>query len=117
VRPAVASKFLELAYWITSPMRCDLAPGRLTDINGNMIAKLAAGIKAHRTIHRPAVVRSTTYREFHALSAALQGRKYPGRANLHSLLKPVLLPTAAPGWSNIILPWINARNELQLLTA
>lgn len=78
-------------------MRCDLAPGRLTDINGNMIAKLAAGIKAHRAIHSPAVVRSTTYREFHDPSAALQGGKYQGRANLDSLLKPVPLPTAAPG--------------------
>jgi hypothetical protein len=98
-------------------MRRDLAPSCLTDINGNMIAELAAGIEAHRAIHSPPVVRSTTYREFHALSAALQREKYQGRANLHSLLKPVLLPTAAPGRSNIILPWINARNELPLLTA
>ena len=98
-------------------MRCDLAPTCLTDINGNMIAELAAGIEAHRAIHGPAVVRSTTYREFHDPSAALQGGKYQGRANLHSLLEHVLPPTAAPGWSNIILPWINARNELPLLTA
>jgi len=82
-----------------------------------MIAELAAGIKAHRAIHSPALVRSTTYREFHDPFAALQGGKYQGRANLHSLLKPVLPPTAAPGWSNIILPWINGRNELPFLTA